>query len=178
VVKKREVCNGAKLSVFKSILVAILTFGHGSWVMIKRMFISSASGIEGIYARVNCGTSRQSAQLWNSNVEPFYECRALLNVEPFYESSDRSYAGLAMCLECRRKNGKASPVGYTYGKADKRSSKDQVEGLNLRTFMVPSWCGCSCRTVWDCCWPWGISRSPKAAVLMTILREKTGMKMN
>jgi len=65
----------------------------------------------------------------------------------FYESGDRSYVGLAMCLECRRKNGEASPVGCTCGKAAKRSSKDQVEGLNLRTFLIPSSCGCSCRTM-------------------------------
>jgi len=64
VVKKREVSNAAKLSVFESIFVPIPTFGHGSWVMIKRMFISSASGREGIYAKSKlCGTCRQSAQL-------------------------------------------------------------------------------------------------------------------
>jgi len=64
VVKKLEVSNAAKLSVFESIFVPILTFGHGSWVMIKRMFISSASGREGIYAKIElCGTCRQSAQL-------------------------------------------------------------------------------------------------------------------
>ena len=33
--------------------------------------------------------------------------------------------------------------------------------LHRRPCLVPSWCG-SNRTTWDCCWPWGISSTPRA----------------
>jgi len=39
VATKRELSNAAKLSVFKSIFVPILTYGHVSWVMTKRILI-------------------------------------------------------------------------------------------------------------------------------------------
>ena len=34
---KREVCTKAKLSVFKSVFVSILTYGHECWVMTERV---------------------------------------------------------------------------------------------------------------------------------------------
>ena len=37
VVSKRELSRKAKLSVFKSIFVPILTYGHKSWVMTERV---------------------------------------------------------------------------------------------------------------------------------------------
>ena len=37
VVLKRELSRKAKLSVFKSIFVPILTYGHESWVMTERV---------------------------------------------------------------------------------------------------------------------------------------------
>ena len=37
VATKRELSNTAKLSVFKSVFVPILTYGHESWVMIERI---------------------------------------------------------------------------------------------------------------------------------------------
>jgi len=37
VVTKQELSNTAKLSVFKSFFVPILTYGHESWVMTKRI---------------------------------------------------------------------------------------------------------------------------------------------
>jgi len=37
VVTKEEVSNTAKLSVFKSVFVPILTCGHESWVMTERI---------------------------------------------------------------------------------------------------------------------------------------------
>ena len=37
VLTKRELSNTAKLSVFKSIFVPILTYGHESWVMTERI---------------------------------------------------------------------------------------------------------------------------------------------
>jgi len=37
VVTKRELSNAAKLSVFKSVCVPILTYGHESWLMTDRI---------------------------------------------------------------------------------------------------------------------------------------------
>jgi len=37
VATKRELSNTAKLSVFKSVFVPILTYGHESWVMSERI---------------------------------------------------------------------------------------------------------------------------------------------
>ena len=37
VATKRELSNTAKLSVFESIFLPILTYGHESWVMTKRI---------------------------------------------------------------------------------------------------------------------------------------------
>ena len=37
VVMKRELSKKAKLSIFKAVLVPILTYGHESWVMTERM---------------------------------------------------------------------------------------------------------------------------------------------
>jgi len=37
VVTKRELSNNTKLSVFKSVFVPILTYGHESWVMTERI---------------------------------------------------------------------------------------------------------------------------------------------
>jgi len=48
----------------------------------------------------------------------------------------------------------ASPAGYTYGKAVKRSPKDWVVRLHLRPCLVPFWCGTS-RTALAGCWSWG-----------------------
>ena len=43
VVMKRELSKKAKLSVFKTVFVPILTCGHESWVMIERVQLTSAS---------------------------------------------------------------------------------------------------------------------------------------
>jgi len=51
VATKRELSNTAKLSVFKLVFVPILTYGHESWVMAERIFKSSASGRDGIFAK-------------------------------------------------------------------------------------------------------------------------------
>jgi len=37
VVTKRELSNTAKLSVFKSVFLPTLTYGHESWVMTERI---------------------------------------------------------------------------------------------------------------------------------------------
>ena len=37
VVMKRELSKKAKLSIFKTVLVPILTYGHESWIMTERV---------------------------------------------------------------------------------------------------------------------------------------------
>ena len=55
-VTKRELSNTVKLSVFESVFVPILTYGHESWVMTERIY-SGASARDGIFAKTSrCGT--------------------------------------------------------------------------------------------------------------------------
>ena len=78
---------------------------------------------------------------------------------PFSESRDPSYDGSPKWLECPRIDQGGRPcwcAGYTPGKVANRSIKDQFAWLHLWPCLVPSWFGDS-RTIWDCCWPWGIS---------------------
>jgi len=75
VVKKREVSNAAKLSVFESIFVPILTFGHGSWVMIERMLSQVQAAEKGSMQRVNCVAPVDKVRSC--------EIRGALNVESF-----------------------------------------------------------------------------------------------
>ena len=66
---------------------------------------------------------------------------------------------------------------YIHGKAAQSSSKDQVAWLHLWPCLVPSWCGDS-RTVWNCCWSWGISSPSRAAAPATLPKGKAGTKMS
>jgi len=63
VATKREFSYTAKLSVFKSVFVPVLTYGHESWVMTERILsqLSGASGKNGIFVkspRCNTGAYR------------------------------------------------------------------------------------------------------------------------
>ena len=40
-----------------------------------------------------------------------------------------------------------------------------------------SWCWAN-RTIWDCCWSWGVSSRPRAAAPTTFPREEVGRNMN
>jgi len=64
---------------------------------------------------------------------------------------------------------------YTYGKTSQSSFKDQVAWLHLWPCLVPCLCGNS-RTIWDCCWSWGISGPPWAATSATPPKEKLERK--
>jgi len=53
---KHELSNAIKLSVFKSIFVPILTYGHESWVMTERIINSGASTKDRIFEKTpRCG---------------------------------------------------------------------------------------------------------------------------
>jgi len=44
VVTKRELSNTAKLSVFKSVFIPILTYGHESWVKTENVISGASQG--------------------------------------------------------------------------------------------------------------------------------------
>jgi len=53
VATKRELSNTAKLSVFKSIFVPILTYGHKSWVITERILTQVQATKLGFLRRVH-----------------------------------------------------------------------------------------------------------------------------
>ena len=53
VVRKRELSNTAKLSVFKSVVVPILTYGHAFWVMTERISTQVQAPNMGFLRRVH-----------------------------------------------------------------------------------------------------------------------------
>jgi len=65
-VTKRKLSNIAKLSVFKSAFVRILTYDPESWVMTEMKSQEQAAEMGFLRRSQWCDTSRQSAQLWNS----------------------------------------------------------------------------------------------------------------
>jgi len=99
----------------------------------------------------------------------------------FSESRNPSYVSWATCPKCLRKERWISPSGYslhpTHGKAAQNSSMNQVAWLHLQTCLVPSWCGAR-GTIWDCCWSWGISSPPIAAVSASVSNGKESTKMS
>jgi len=58
VVTKRELSNTAKLPVFKSVFVPILTYGHESWVMTERILSQVEAAEVGFLRRVHGVTHR------------------------------------------------------------------------------------------------------------------------
>jgi len=50
---KRELANAAKLSVFNSVFLPILTYGNESWVMTERILSQSTSCRDGILKSVH-----------------------------------------------------------------------------------------------------------------------------
>jgi len=136
----------------------VMNLGLYDWSNI----ISSASGRTGMFAKSPCcDTPRQSAQLWNSQSP---ECRTSF-------SSKSRNPMLRWFGHVPRQVVLAKPR-----ESGPESSKDQVEWLHLRPYLVPSCCGVN-RITWNCCWLWGISNRPGAAAPRPSPRE-TGMKMN
>jgi len=75
------------------------------------------------------------------------------------------------------KIGGPSFAGYTHGKADQRSTKNQRVWLDFQSAFVPSWCGAS-KTIKACWKTWDISSPPRAvAPVVTLPRSKVGLKM-
>jgi len=85
------------------------------------------------------------------------------------ESRDPTYVSSAMYIQnVPEKNCELSPSGYslyTHWKAA------QVAWPYLQPCLVPSWCGNS-RTIWNCCWPWGISGPSRSVAPRLSPKEK------
>jgi len=97
VVIKRELSNIAKWSIFKSVFVAILTYGHESLIMTERILSQpSTSGRMGFLQEPR----RQTSRLVHS-----CDIRKALNVEPFSKSKDPSYVGSDTWSDYSRKYG-------------------------------------------------------------------------
>jgi len=167
---KRKLSNTAKLSVFESVFIPILTYDHDSWVMTERIPSQSTSGRDGILRKVRSATLRDKVHSCDNLQSP--ECQA---APPNREIPDTS---VRACVQNPLENiGETSPAGYTHGKAAQRLTKNQTELLHFRPCLVPSWCGAS-RTIWNRCWSWGISSPPRDAVPTTHKRGKAGVKIN
>ena len=71
--------------------------------------------------------------------------------------------------------GKISLGGPARRTTALRSSNKFVERLHLQTCLVTSWCGAG-RTIWNCCWPWGIASPSKAVAPWHSPKEKWAKK--
>ena len=96
----------------------------------------------------------------------------------FSESRDPSYVSSAMCPECPGKDWRSksfrlqsTPTGKRSKLCPRKRWRDYISD-----FAWSSWCGDS-RTIWDCCWSWGISAPPRASALATLPKGKPGTKM-
>ena len=79
---KRELSKKAKLSIFKSVFVPILTYGHESWVMIQRMRSQVQASEMRFLRRI------EGVTLFNKVCSS--EIRESLNIEPLLLGIERS----------------------------------------------------------------------------------------
>jgi len=96
----------------------------------------------------------------------------------FSESRNPSNVSSAMCPECPGKDWRSKSFriqSTSMGKRPRWSSTDQVAWLHLRPCLVPCWCGAS-RTIWNCCWSWGISGPPRASAPRLSPKERRARK--
>jgi len=175
VVTNRELWNTAKLSVYKSVFVPILTYGCESWVMTVRILSQVQVVGMGFLQRVHGVTLRD-------NVRSCEMCNTL-NVEPLLRiGRSHNCGGLAMFPECHKKDSGGGPADYTHGKVAQRLSRDQVEWLHLRPRLVSFRREASRRLLLtvdrDFCGPKGFSNFSRTAVPATFPRGKSGLRMN
>jgi len=80
VATKREFSHTAELSVFKSVFVPILTYGHESWVMTERILsqLSGASGKDGIFVKSpRCKTGTYRGEMAAGGKKHVWRCKFL-----------------------------------------------------------------------------------------------------
>jgi len=101
VLTKRELLNTADLSVFKSVFVSILIYGHESLVMTDRILSHSQGQAAVIF-------------LWNihgmtpRDKDRNCEISKPVNVEALSKSRDASHVGSVMCPESSRKDWRST----------------------------------------------------------------------
>ena len=155
-----ELSNTSKLSVFESVFVLILTYGHESCVMTERVLSQVQAAQMGF-----CKESR----VWHFATK----CAVLKFVKPwmsshFSESRD-SCVGSDVWPEWPRKDwrGKWGPPRTKW--------RDRISDFPWsRLGVEPE------EFIWDCCCPWRncISNPPGAAAPAILPRQKADMKMN
>ena len=98
VVIKRELSKKAKLSIFETVIVPILTYGHESWVIIERVRSQVQASEMNFLQRI------EGVTLFNKVHSS--EIPKSLDIEPlhFSELKDIGLDGLAMYAECLMKN--------------------------------------------------------------------------
>jgi len=148
--KRCSVWASSLVSVFKSVFLLILTYGHECREMTERI-LSQVQAAEMRFLRRVHGVILHD-KVRSCGIRQDLNVMLLLQIE--------SLSGSTRCPNVPGKTGEASPAGYTHGKAAQRSSKDQVEWLHLQPCLVPSWCGATSwcganRTIWNC---WKILR--------------------
>jgi len=145
VVTKWELSNTARFSIFKPVFVPILTNGHESWLMTKRILTEVQAAETGFSRRVHgltlCDKVRKC------------EIRKALNVEPLprINTSQVRWFGHTSRMSRERlwwgKSFRLHP-----GRAVQRSFKVQVEWLHLRPCLVLGW-RIQQKYLKICCWP-------------------------
>ena len=98
VVIKQELSKKAKLSIFETAIVPILTYGHESWVITERVRSQVQTSEMNFLQRI------EGATLFNKVHSS--EIQKSLAIEPlhFFELKDIGSDGLAMYAECLMKN--------------------------------------------------------------------------
>ena len=109
VVMKRELSKKVKLSVFKTVFVPILTYGHESWVMTERMR----------------SQTQASEMRFLRRIEGVRFENLLTSSRYFSKLNNLSLDGLAMEAECLRKDS----LNKLY--MPKQMGEDQSDDLEL-----------------------------------------------
>ena len=95
----------------------------------------------------------------------------------FSESRDSRYVSSAMCPICPRKEWRTKsyrPQSTPKGKRPKVCPRSSWSDY-IWPCLVLSWCGAS-RTIWDCCWSWGIAGHPRLLPPQLYPKEKRTRK--
>jgi len=137
--------------------------------------ISQVQVAERVFAMSRwCDTSRQSAQLWNSQSP---ECgTTLLGIE-------RAQISIYLFRPCVQNSPTKDWRGQSSRLNPRKSGSEVIQGLDVVTKsptllgLVLVWSQQN-YCIWNCCWPWGIPSPRGAPAPMTLHREKAGIKMN
>ena len=118
----RGLSNTTKLSVFKSVIVPILTYVHDFWVITERVLshVHVQAAKMWLLRNVRGVTLREKVRSC--------ETRKALNVERLLRIEISATIFRRLDQNVTGNIGVTSPVGYTQGKSAQRSSKDRGVG--------------------------------------------------